>query len=358
MAKARPRVDVGRFFRPSEETNDIDFLMKVPDEETAQRATELNLPLKYLPLANIAPDPHQLRRLPHPHELQALANEGDLSAVALLEGLHELGHSILDHGQLQPAIVYADYDPENEQVSHRLLHGQRRWSAAILKEIPTLWVVEVSEPTRVQRVLRQFDENERREGLTDMERAWALKALKEALETDAGDDVTWNVIEEHMRISEPRRKDLLRLLRFCEMGQNIILRYGWSEWTLRVLHKSIHAEEITQDDALIILQTLAQKEAVNAPVVATVVKEYMQQKNQLSPSEEEQQPETSPDQIISRKGHDTIRRMSRVRTTINQFRSDILASVTDDDVRTSLRQEAEELRSSLEVLLQELEQHQ
>jgi len=66
----------------------------------------------------------------------------------------------------------------------------------------------------VIRLLRQFAENERPTGLSDMERAWALVALKEALQMEAGGEVPWSVVEEHLQISDARRHDLLRLQHF------------------------------------------------------------------------------------------------------------------------------------------------
>jgi ParB-like chromosome segregation protein Spo0J len=61
---------------------------------------------------------------------------------------------MVEHGQVQPAIVYPDADPQDLAISHRLLHGQRRWSAALLAGLPTLWVVEVPKPSTVIRLLR------------------------------------------------------------------------------------------------------------------------------------------------------------------------------------------------------------
>lgn len=356
MAREKTRVDISRFFRPADQSNDIDFLMKVSDEETAERAAELNLPLMYLPLEAIAPDMHQLRRLPHPDELTRMAEAGDHAAVTLLEGLHALGNSIQEQGQLQPAIVYPDTEPSNPSVTHRLLHGQRRWSASLLKDLPTLWVVEVPRPSRVQCVLRQFDENERREGLTDMERAWALNALKESLEAEAGADVPWREIEEHMQISEPRRKDLLRLLRFPEAAQQIILRHGWSEWTLRPLHMAINAGHVAEDTVMAIIQKLMQGDEVTVAVVTNLVEHYQQVQAQAEvPAEEQTQPnEVEVTAMVTRKSKQAIRNFSRLRETVEMFRADLLPSVRDTAVRNELREQAEELYTSLELFLQEL----
>ena len=202
---------------------------------------------------------------------------GDHAAAALLIGLRELGQSMLDHGQVQPAIVYADTEPNNSAITHRLLHGQRRWSAAVLMDMPMLWVVEVPKPTDVTRLLRQFEENERREGLSDMERTWSLIMLKDALQKEAGGELPWSVVEEQLQISDARRHDLLRLLRFSPEGQAIVLRYGWSEWVLRPLHMAINAGVIDQNTATDLLRELANTGEVTASLVADVVDRYSQQ---------------------------------------------------------------------------------
>jgi ParB/RepB/Spo0J family partition protein len=354
MAREKMKVDIGRFFRHDEQAHDIDFLMKVADEETVEYATERGLPMLNLPLTAIAPDPQQLRRLPHPHQLLSMEAEGDQAAATLLTGLRELGQSMQEQGQLQPAIVYPYNNPDDPTITHRMLHGQRRWSAAILMELPTLWVVEIQTPSNIQRILRQFDENERREGLSDMERAWALKSLKESLEEETGADIAWNTIEEYMQISEPRRKDLLRLLRFSEQGQEIILRYNWSEWTLRPLHKVIQSNQIDQETALELLQKLALFEEVNATIVANLVESTLQNMAQPQETPAEEPPAVEIEEVVMKKGKQTARSMYRIRRNIDEFRTDILSAMEDDQVRDTLRKEAEELRVSVEALLQEL----
>ena len=127
-------------------------------------------------------------------------------------------------------------------------------------------------------LLRQFAENERRAALSDMERAWALIALREALQMEAGGEVPWSVVEEHLQLSDARRHDLLRLLRFSSEGQATILRYGWSEWTLRPLHMAIQAGSIDQDAANDILRELADAAEVSAAFVAAAVQAYRRQR--------------------------------------------------------------------------------
>jgi ParB-like chromosome segregation protein Spo0J len=336
-------INFDQFFSSPPADDDLVFLMGGTEEETADRALARGLPLLHLPPEVIAPDPDQLRHLPPPDALTRLAADGDQAASALLAGLRELGQSMQEHGQLQPIVVYADHDEQNPAITHRLLNGQRRWSAAILSGLPTLWAVETARPTRVTRLMHQFEENERREGFTDMERTWALIQLKDALQTEAGGEVPWRVVEELLQLSSDRRHDLQRLLRFAPEGQALLVRHGWSEWTLRPLHMAINAGSITQDDATRLLHQLTTMDDVSATVVARLVRASTAPADTSAPA-----PETSP------QGRTVARRMERFRRAIDDLRAQ-LAGVTDATVRQALHDEAVELQKSLEDLLHELQ---
>lgn len=138
--------------------DDVTFLLggDDPDAGVSQRASERGLPLLHLPLAAIMPDPQQLRRLPHPDDLQRMAQANDEAAQSLVAGLHTLGMSIQQHGQLQPVIVYEDSDPQYPASTYRLLHGHRRWAGARLVGLPTLWAVIVPKPSALVRLLHQY----------------------------------------------------------------------------------------------------------------------------------------------------------------------------------------------------------
>ena len=287
--RERPSLNLDQFFAPTSDSNDLDFLLGA-SEEIAQRAEVRGLPLLDLPVRAIAPDAEQVRRLPHPRDLLQRAATGDKATTALLEALRELGESLRTHGQLQPAIVYRDSDPQDAAITHRLLHGQRRWTAATLTDLPTLWAVEIARPSDVNRLLRQVEENERRAGLVDMERAWALLSLREAIGRELGQDVPWAVVETQLHISEGRRHDLLRLLRFSSDAQEIILRYGWAEWTLRPLHQAISAGTIDPDTATDMLRVLADQPEISAPVVEALVHTYLQGQQDRSQHDAATQP--------------------------------------------------------------------
>lgn len=348
-------INLDQFFAAPtpESSDDLAFLLGAAPEETAQAAEERGLPLMYLPTQAIAPDPQQLRHLPHPTELLRLADAGDRAAATIVAGLRELGTSIIERGQIQPVVVYADHDPQQPDITHRLLNGQRRWSAAILHNIPTLWAVEVSRPSNITRLLQQFDENEQREGFSDMERAWALGALKEALQAEASTDVPWSVIEAQLQLSTQRRQDLLRLLRFPPAAQATIMRHGWSEWTLRPLHMAINSHELSAPEAMDMLQVLAEADEVNATVVAALVDGYRMQRQQQTKHEAHSVAEQSTSSRHNGKNA-IAQRMSRIRNNVDQLRMQ-LAAAPNHAERAVWQAEARRLRDSLQALLSDLD---
>jgi ParB/RepB/Spo0J family partition protein len=332
-------------------TSDLDYLLAGGAEDSADRARERGLPVRYLPVEAVAPDPHQLRRLPHPSELLRRESAGDTAVTALLSGLRGLGQSIRDHGQLQPTIVYADTDPHDPAITHRLLHGQRRWTAATLIGIPTIWAVEVPRPSETARLQRQFDENEQREEFTDIERAWAIIALREALTAERGHEAPWPEVEARLRLSDSRRRDLLRLLRLSDTGQTIALHQRWSEWTLRPLHMAISAGDIDPDTATELLQNLASMgQDVTAPMVATAVAAQQEQQAARSKLRQELPPfgaeaargDPDPSPLVAR--------LRKVRLNLEQISTQAQNGI-DEATRESLISEASTLMHSLEQLV-------
>jgi hypothetical protein len=354
MAQAkqgRVALNLDQFFSPTDQTADLDFLLGATPEAIAQQALDRDLPLLDLPIRAIAPDAQQIRRRPHPNDLVQMAAAGDRAAAAILAGLRELGQSMVGHGQIQPAIVYSDADPQDLAITHRLLHGQRRWSAALLVGLPTLWVVEVSKPSNVIRLLRQFAENERRAGLPDMERAWALVAFKEALQMEAGGEVPWSIVEEQLQISDARRHDLLR---FAPQGQAIILRCGWSEWTLRPLHMAIQAGSIDQGAANDILRELADAAEVSAALVAAAVEAYCRQRASAEGQlVEEVRVGNAAELPVAVPGSDVLRRLLRAHRGVEQVQRRA-PLITDLAARAALLDEAQRLMARLKSLVSEL----
>lgn len=349
MAKKKT-LDLGQFFETSGGDDDLTFLLGAGSGEAARRAAERGLPLVHLPTEAVAPDPRQLRHLPPPDELLRLAEAGDRGVAAILEGLRELGRSIAEHGQIQPVIVYADSDPNDPAVTHRLLNGQRRWSAALLMQIPTIWAVEVPAPTNLVRMSRQFEENERREGFSDMERAWGLVELKEALEAEAGADVPWSALEQRLQLSTPRRQDLLRLLRFAPGDQELIRRYGWSEWTLRPLHMAISAGHLDQDEASDMLRVLSEANEVNATVVERLVVGYRREKASGNVSPRSKRTDPGPGDTLHNESRQMAGRLARLRHALERLLPR-MAELDDSGVREELRGEAQRMRDALDMLI-------
>jgi hypothetical protein len=337
------RVDSSRLFQARTQRaddTDLDFLLTGEPQEVVKRAAEHGFPLRDLAVTAVAPDPEQLRHLPHPDELVRLAEAGNRPAAALLAELRELGASLTTHGQIQPAIVYPDRDANDPKITHRLIHGQRRWSGALLTGVPTLWAVEVPKPAEALRIARQYEENERHKRLSDMERAWALDALKAALEAEAGAPIPWSVVEAQLQISEPNRKNLRRLLRFDAEGQAFILRYGWSEWLLRPLHQALEAGEMTQEAATQVLSELTQRDEVSLAVVADLVAAK-------APTFRGEQ-EATPD-LAQQLRHPPSTPIAQIQQRLDRLA--VRAKTLDSRARAAWLADIEQIMNSLEALL-------
>jgi ParB/RepB/Spo0J family partition protein len=354
---SRTPINTSRLFNSSAEagSSDLDYLLAGEAGETMLRAQARGLPVVQLPVETVAPDPHQLRRMPQPDELRRLIAQGTGGAETLMASLQALGQSIQEMGQIQPVIVYRDTDPDQPKVTHRLLHGQRRWTASVIMGLATIWAVEVARPSETERLQRQFDENEQREDFTDMERAWAITALREALSTEQQREVSWVEVEARLKLSESRRRDLLRLLRFTPEGQEIILRHRWSEWTLRPLHMALSAGELQPHTATSILTVLTQEPEVTAPIVAAIVADT---NTQLAAS-----PDTSSEQQIAEaqlaprkiRTPNLVTHLKKARRGMDEVYSQVQAGL-DGQTRAALMSEAVALMQSLEQLIHSLDQ--
>jgi ParB/RepB/Spo0J family partition protein len=352
---SRPPLNTSRLFEGTApgEQSDLDYLLASGMDDTATRARERGLPLRHLAVTTVAPDLHQLRRLPRPEVLLQREAQGDTSVTELLMGLRALGQSIREHGQIQPVVVYAERDPEDALIAYRLLHGQRRWTAIVLEGLATIWAVEVPKPSDSERLQRQFDENERREDFTDMERAWAIMALREALMAQRGSDVAWTEVEQRLGLSDSRRRDLLRLLRFDIHGQELALRYRWPEWTLRPLHMAVSAGDIAPDMATQMLVDLANRqEDVTSSLVASIV---AAQRLQDEPDSEAVPEDTSTETLSATTSRQTqvpnlVRQLQKARRGMEHINKHVQAGI-DQEMRDALLQEAVIVMKSLEQLL-------
>lgn len=219
-----------------------------------------------IPVALIAPDlrpgHRQARLLPLPEELEIDGAPAPGYADLVAE-LRELGQSLAER-QIQPIVVYPGASPEYPGARHRILVGHRRWTAARLTGLDTLDAIVVDEPALADRILYQYAENEAREEFSDMERAWSLLQMKQAL-----GEAPWEVVEARMQLSRARRQQLLRLTAFSPDQQQQIARLRLQETQVRTLHSALRGGELTPDQAEGVLRRLdaiaAERQAAAPP---------------------------------------------------------------------------------------------
>lgn len=338
---------------PSQESGDeLRFLLRTDDQDLAQVARSRGHRLLYLSPDVVDPDPDQVRRQPSLDQLLTLAQQGDVRAQVLVQEMRTLGQSIADHGQLTPVLVYAYHDPAHPAITHRLIHGYRRRSAIILHELPTIWVVEVAQPSRSMLLLQQVDENERRLALNDMQLSWAVSGLYSSMQEERAGPITWAEIEQALHISESRRKDLLRLQRFPLQGQETIAYHGWSEWTLRPITIALQENHLSAEDGILLLQHIAElpPDQVSKSVVQRLVTHHTQHRA-ASPNP------TIPAAADVPEGFDPgmERHLQRLQTHWTQFTTRSPSQMSSE-ARAAVRSTITKLRDQLEAYLQQLDE--
>ncbi len=210
--------------------------------------------IETIPVGHIAPDlrpeNRQPRLLPLPDALRIDGQPVPVYADLVAE-LLDLGRS-LQRRQLQPILVYPGTSESFPDVRYLILIGHRRWTASVLVGIETINAIVVAPPDAVERVSAQYAENEDRADFSDMERAWALLHMKQAL-----GDAPWESVEDRFRLSRSRRQDLLRLLAFTEAQQYEVARLRLRETHLRPLHTALRNGELTHAHADTVLTMIA-----------------------------------------------------------------------------------------------------
>lgn len=162
---------------------------------------------KEIELRRIEPDPEQPRRS---------FDE---------EKLEELAASIRAEGVLQPIVVRYD---ETRDV-YIIVHGERRWRAATMAEqtsIPAL----VRDVPPDRRLLQQLMENVVRDDLNAIDRAAALRQLRQQL-----GDVSWEQVADAVGIRRSRLFQLLGTEKLPEQAQVDIQEGRLSEKQSRAL---------------------------------------------------------------------------------------------------------------------------
>jgi ParB/RepB/Spo0J family partition protein len=207
---------------------------------------------------DLRPDHRQARLLPLPDELVIDGAAAPAYADLVVE-LRELGRSLKER-QIQPIVIYVGASPDFPNARYLILIGHRRWTAAHLVGIDAVDAIVVDAPAPADRVLIQYAENEEREEFSDMERAWSLLQMKQAL-----GDAPWETVEARMQLSRARRQQLLRLAAFVPEQQQHIARLRLQETQIRTLHSALRANEITPaqvDGVLRRLDTIAAERSV------------------------------------------------------------------------------------------------
>lgn len=191
----------------------------------------------------------QPRLLPLPEELRP-NGEWDEANRSLIDELLALGRSLQER-QIQPIVVYPGTSAVYPSAPYLIAAGHRRWTAAVLIGMATIDAIVIDPPTPEDLVDIQYTENEDRADFSDMERAWALARMKQVLH-----DAPWEMVEQRFRLSEGRRKQLMRLLAFTPTQQQIVARIRASETQLRPLHAALREGTLTSDQADRILHQL------------------------------------------------------------------------------------------------------
>lgn len=225
-----------------------------------------NKVVERISVGTIAPDlrpgMRQPRLLPSPDEL-LLGGEVAPAYRELVAELFALGQS-LKAQQIQPIIIYPESSEPSSAARYLILVGHRRWTAAVLSGIAFLDAVVVEPPTAIDRVRVQYVENEAREEFSDMERAWALTQMKQAL-----GDAPWEAVETQFGISRSRRHELIRLLAFTQTQQRQVALLRLQETQVRSLHTALRASELSSAQADAILFRLEQITAERAAAYAS-----------------------------------------------------------------------------------------
>jgi ParB family chromosome partitioning protein len=132
-------------------------------EQLNQAGVAAGLAARYLPVADIRPDPAQPRQT-------------SASSDTYAEALEDLTASVRVHGVLEPILVTRD--PDNAH-AYLIVAGERRWRAATnagLAEVPAIVRDDMDDN---QRFVVQVVENIQRLDMSDLDTAQAIRRLVE-----------------------------------------------------------------------------------------------------------------------------------------------------------------------------------
>jgi ParB/RepB/Spo0J family partition protein len=228
-----------------------------------------NRAVERIPIGHIAPDlrpeMRQPRMLPLPEEL-VVGGVVPTMYQELVAELRTLGASMAER-QLQPIVVYPGSSDRYPAARYLILIGQRRWTAAHLVGMQVIDAVAVDPPSPLDRLQLQYRENEDREDFSDMERAWALHQLRQAM---GGDSVPITEVTGLLNIKRSRAYQLLRMLAFTPDQQRTVALLRLQERQILSLTDAIHQGHLTATQVDHLLQRLAEIAAGRALDSATL----------------------------------------------------------------------------------------
>ena len=223
--------------------------------------------LRYVPLADISPNPHQPRT--------------DFESAEAQEKLAELAGSIREHGLIQPLIVTEVGDGR-----YHLIAGERRWRASQLAELEEVAVV-VKEATPQEMLELAIIENVQRADLNPIEEAVAYQQLSE------GFGLTQEEVADRVGKARTTVTNLLRLLRLPTAVQTAVinrqisgrharelLRLGQEDEQLAAL-KSIVNNHLNVQQTELLVGKLLTKEKPQPKPQPTLPAEYKAAENRL-----------------------------------------------------------------------------
>jgi ParB family chromosome partitioning protein len=150
-------------------------------------------------------------------------------------GLEELAESIRLEGVLQPIAVRYDADRD----VYVIIHGERRWRAAGLAELQTIPAI-VRDVAGERILLQQLMENIVREDLNALDRAQALRTLKDQM-----DNAPWDQVAEAVGIRRSRLFQLLGTEKLSDQFRALLRDGVVSEKQTRAVQR---LEEAVQDE--------------------------------------------------------------------------------------------------------------
>jgi len=161
--------------------------------------------IRFIPVENIVPNPHQPRTY-FDHQ-----------------GMEDLVSSIKEHGILQPLVASPRGDGRYE-----LIAGERRLRAAMISEMPTVPVI-VRSVTEQQKLELALIENVQRRNLNPIEEARAYVRLREEF------DLTQDQVGERVGKSRPQVGNIIRLLELEPEVQDAVANEKISQSNARTL---------------------------------------------------------------------------------------------------------------------------